>query len=63
MAAKQENQNRLLLTPRERECLIQALEGKELGEISKELQIDAKTVYYYLNGVKVKLAGFVSRTS
>lgn len=58
-AAEKEKQMVLQLTTREKECLAKALDGKKLQQIAQEINVDLKTVYYYLNGVRVKLTGFV----
>lgn len=58
-AAEKEKQTVLQLTTREKECLAKALDGKNLQQIAQEINVDLKTVYYYLNGVRVKLTGFV----
>lgn len=45
----------LVLTERETQCITQALQGKNIAQISENLKISPRTIVYYLNNVKLKI--------
>ena len=57
----QKNLKEVVLSPRERECIQWASEGKTNDEIASILNISERTVRYFIDGAKFKL-GSVNKT-
>jgi DNA-binding CsgD family transcriptional regulator len=45
----------LTFTRRESECMEHVLQGKSIQQISDDLEISPKTIFYYLNSIQIKI--------